>query len=116
MRADLTSKEEPPGSPEKQPEKTPAKTVEKVEKRMAFEMRAKPWSQVFEWLSDQTGLPFISSHAAPTGTFNFINPRVGGQPRTYTIPEVIDIINEGLISHKYVLIRRPSSFTVVPGR
>jgi general secretion pathway protein D len=88
---------------------------EKVEKRIAFEMRAKPWAQVFEWLSDQTGLPFISNYPPPTGSFNFINPRIDGkEPRKYTIGEVIDIVNEGLQQYKYVLIRREASLTLFP--
>ena len=28
--------------------------------------------------------------------------------------EVIDIINEGLLAHKYILLRRPASLMVVP--
>ncbi|MBV9124315.1 MAG: hypothetical protein JO112_13230, partial [Planctomycetes bacterium] len=99
--------EQPPAPPRAEvPVKTAAPTSEK---RIAFEMRDKPWANVLEWLSDITGLPVIAS-AKPTGTFNFIAPK----GKTYTIPEIIDILNEGLIAQKYVLIRRSQSFTLVP--
>src|SRR5947209_3249135 len=82
----------------------PAGKNEKAEKRIAVEFQGKPWRQVFEWLSDQTGMPYISNYPPPTGTFTFINPRVNGKdPRTYTIGEIIDIVNEGLQQYKYVL-------------
>jgi len=88
------------------------------EKRLPFEMRDKPWREVFEWLSDQTGLPVICAYS-PTGTFTFISPRdADKQPRKYTIPEIIAMINEGLRAgpptQRYVLIRRQRSFTLVP--
>jgi WD40 repeat protein/serine/threonine protein kinase len=86
---------------------TPAR---RAEKKYTFEIRNKPWSQVLEWFADQTGLALVGS--APTGTFNFI-----GQPnKTYTLPQIIDIINEGLLnqSQKFLLIRGERSFRLVP--
>jgi len=74
-----------------------------------FEMRGKPWASVFEWLTDKTGTPFISQDV-PTGTLNFIAKK----DQRFTIPQVVDIINDGLILQKYVLIRRNTSFTVIP--
>jgi hypothetical protein len=74
-----------------------------------FEMRGKPWAAVFEWLTDKTGTVFIPKDI-PTGTFNFIAKK--GQK--FTIPQIIDIINDGLLLQKYVLINRRTSFTVVP--
>ncbi len=35
---------------------------------------------------------------SPTGTFNFI----GKQDEKYTLPQIIDIINDGLLTQKYV--------------
>src|SRR4051812_36495467 len=70
--------------------------------RYAFEMRNKPWSAVIEWLCDHAGVPFVG-HVMPTGTFTFINPRVGGESRKYTIAEVIDIVNDGLLPQRYLL-------------
>jgi hypothetical protein len=78
------------------------------ERAFSFEMRGKPWGAVFEWLTDKTGLPFISKDI-PTGSFNFIARK--GQK--YTMPKVIDIINDGLLLQNYVLIRRATSFPVV---
>jgi hypothetical protein len=91
------------------PEVNPQQAFLSGERRIAFEMRKKPWNEVFEWLVDQTGLSHISTQAAPSGSFNFISPKGA----TYTAAEVIDIINEGLLQDKYVLIRRPRSFTII---
>src|SRR5262245_29233948 len=52
------------------------------EKKVAFEMRDKPWSAVLEWLADLVGLPVVTNEK-PTGTFTFIAPGKGAQ---YTVP------------------------------
>jgi type II secretion system protein D len=85
-----------------------------AEKTVTFNMRDKPWASVLEWLSDQTGLPIIygDKDVKPQGTFNFIAPKNG--PKTYTIPKVIDILNEQLLGQNLILIRRAASFTLVP--
>ncbi|MEI7685973.1 MAG: hypothetical protein WCL32_13185, partial [Planctomycetota bacterium] len=90
-------------------EKSPQQAFREAERRISFEMRKKPWNEVIEWLVDQTGLSYISAQAPPTGTFNFISPKGA----TYSFPEVIDIINDGLLQHQFVLIRRDASFTIV---
>jgi type II secretion system protein D len=82
------------------------------EKKVRFEFRDKRWSEVLEWLVDQTGMQVISP-TKPAGTFTFIAPKVNGVPREYTIPEVIDIINEALSQQRYMLIRRQASYTIV---
>lgn len=80
------------------------------EKRFAFEMRSQPWTKVFDWLSDQTGLPFVSLRVPP-GAFT---ARTLKQDQTYTLTQIIDMINEELLSQNYLLIRRESAFTVRP--
>jgi RNA polymerase sigma factor (sigma-70 family) len=84
-----------------------------AEKRYAFEMRDKPWAQVFEWLSEQTGLAFVSPYK-PTGTFTFVPPK----GKQYTIPEIFDFINDALLANtnaqKYLLLRREKTFGLVP--
>jgi len=84
-----------------------------VPKTYAFEMRNKPWDQVIEWLTDTTGLAFVGVNK-PTGSFNFVDPK----KKQYTIPEIIDFINEGLTTanekQKYTLLRRERTFTFVP--
>ena len=83
------------------------------QKTFAFQMRTKPWAQVIEWFADITGMPFVGTEI-PQGTFNFI----GSSTKAYTIPEIVDIINEALLSRKdtqkYILIRRTRTFTLVP--
>src|SRR5262245_55139564 len=75
-------------------EPVPAGRVNWHEKKIAFEMRGKEWRTVFEWLADQSGMPYASPYPAPGGTFTFINPTVNGKPREYTLAEAFDIINE----------------------
>ena len=79
------------------------------ERRFAFSMQAKPWNQVFEWLSHVTGQPVVAA-SVPTGTFTFVSPK----DRTYTLGELVDAVNDGLQGAKFVLIRRPGSWLVVP--
>ncbi len=79
-------------------------------RKVTFEMRDMPWKQVFEWLSDETGLPFITT-CTPTGTFTFIAPK--GSRRVFTIREVVDILNQALIKQQLLLVRKKHCFTVV---
>src|SRR5262249_37573668 len=69
--------------------------------------------EVFKLLTSITGKP-VSATAIPTGTFTFIGP----PGKKYTIPEVIDIINGGLLSapatQKYLLIHGDRKFYLVP--
>lgn len=85
---------QPPATPTPPPTViTPPATSEVASagKLVSFQMRDKPWKNVLEWLSSETGLPIITT-ATPTGTFSFY----GNLNRKYTIPEVIDILNEAL--------------------
>lgn len=93
----------PPGSDE--PQAKPA------QKKIAFEMRDKPWSGVLEWLADQSGLPVVAS-SKPTGKFTFVPPK--GGVNSFTLDEIFDILNESLIEQRLILIRRTASFTIVP--
>lgn len=106
----LASAGAPPEAAPATPPAAPPKD-EAPQKKIAFEMRDKPWSAVLEWLSDQSGMPFISNFK-PAGTFTFVAPKSG--QRAFTIPEIIDILNEALVSKKFILIRRSASFTCVP--
>ena len=85
----------------------PAKKAD--EPNLVFEMRDKPWAAVFEWLNEHSGLPVIYSNK-PQGTFNFVPPK----DKKYSIPEIIDALNEGLLVHNFLLIRRDQSFLLVP--
>ncbi len=84
----------------------------KGEKRLAWQMNAVPWNKVFQWLGEQTGLPFVSGAAAPTGTFTFLPP-AGVKQRLYTIPEIVDTLNAAL-SPQYLLIRRDDALVLTP--
>jgi hypothetical protein len=95
------------------PEKK-AEVRKKDEKLYSFSMDKKPWGSVFSWLADRTGRPVIAPNY-PAGTFTFIAP----EGKKYTLPEVIDIINDGLVGNvatqKYYMINRDNKgFLVVP--
>jgi hypothetical protein len=72
-----------------------------------------PWRKVFRWLIEETGKPVIFTNA-PTGSFTYVGP----PNKRYTIAEVVDILNEGLLNvnraQPYELIQRQRSFTLVP--
>jgi hypothetical protein len=93
-------------APPKGPGRLPGKAI-------SIEFRDRPWSAVFTWLSEQTGLPVVTQFK-PTGTFTFIPPN---PEKRYTMPEIIDILNEALMARqndRYLLIRRESSFYLQP--
>jgi type II secretory pathway component GspD/PulD (secretin) len=100
-----------PGQPETPPpsKATAAAPAQAEPKTFAFEMRNKPWPKVFEWLSDKSGLNVFTSNM-PQGSFTFIAP----ENKRYTIPEIVDLINEGLIREEHILIRRTQSFMLIP--
>ncbi|HXG13179.1 MAG TPA: secretin N-terminal domain-containing protein [Gemmataceae bacterium] len=87
----------------------PADAAKPPEKKIAFDMRGMPWGKVLEWLSDQTSMPVIADFPLQ-GTFTFISPK----GRLYSIPEVVDILNDALLRQKYLLIRREHNFVLVP--
>src|SRR5262249_19390665 len=64
------------------------------------------------WLGEETKLPVIAPNI-PRGSFTFISPK----DRAYTIPEIIDILNEALLTeegtNKYIIVRRERSLTLV---
>ena len=88
-------------------------TPEKGENRYAFSMDGKSWKEVFTWLANTSGKNVVGV-PKPTGSFTFVSPK----GRTYTMPEVIDIINEALLTNsqtqKYIMLNRESNFILVP--
>jgi type II secretory pathway component GspD/PulD (secretin) len=71
----------------------PKQAVKKpAEARYQFAMDAKPWQQVLQWLSDTSGKPVVHDGARPTGNLTFIGPK----NKTYTLAEIVEILNEGL--------------------
>lgn len=87
----------------------PAKKSELSQKAIAFQMNNQPWDRVLEWLTEQTGVPFISP-IKPTGSFTFIAPK----DQKYTLSQIIDILNEALADQKFILIRKKTNFMVIP--
>jgi hypothetical protein len=95
-------------SPKGQPKKEAPRTY-------TFSFNNAPWSQVLIWLSEVHGLPIITNYR-PTGTFTFIPSKdaTGKEYRKYTVPEIIDILNESLLAQKFIIVRRQASLGVYP--
>lgn len=90
----------------------PAAPKPGAQKTFSFEMRDQPWDKVLEWLGNNTGVPVVSPYK-PQNTLNFFGTLKKPQ---YTIPEIIDLLNDALLSQstqKLLIIRRPTSILVV---
>jgi type II secretory pathway component GspD/PulD (secretin) len=82
----------------------------KKEKELSFQTNSIPWKELFNWLSDRTGMPVLKNTAKfPTGSLDIISPK----ETKYTLPQVMDIINDNLMEQKFLLVRRPRSFVLV---
>src|SRR5262249_8083662 len=83
-------------------------------KRYRIEFRDAPWADVLHWFAQVSGLSFNSPYK-PTGKFTFVPPKdADGRVREYTIPEVVDLLNETLMPQNFLLVRRRNSFKVTP--
>jgi RNA polymerase sigma factor (sigma-70 family) len=93
-----------PGQPPAKPNlpKAAPKTYE-------LKFQAASWADVFLWYSNISGLPFVGT-SRPAGTVTIVPPG----KRQYTLEEVTDLLNEALMPQKFILVRRPTSFTVLP--
>jgi type II secretory pathway component GspD/PulD (secretin) len=78
----------------------------------AFKFTGAHWSQVLKRVSEITDLPVISTYR-PTRSFTFVPPTVGGRERTFTIAEILDIVNEKLEPQRLWLLKRTASLTLV---
>jgi RNA polymerase sigma factor (sigma-70 family) len=85
-----------------------ADTTVPEEKLYVFDMRGQPWSAVFDWLTEMTGREF-SSTSLPSGTYNVVAPK----GKKYTIPQIIDLVNDGLLAQRWLLLNRRTTFTLV---
>src|SRR5260370_28826969 len=71
------------------------------DRELTFQANSIPWKELFNWLSDRTGMPVLTSGAKiPAGSLNIISAK-----RTqYTLPQVMDIINQNLLEQKCRLL------------
>jgi hypothetical protein len=74
--------------------------------RVAFRMEDVRWVDVFRWLGEQTGKPFVGSSIA--GSFTFVGP----PGARYTIPEILAIMNRNLQQRGIILVERPKCFVI----
>ncbi|HYV35783.1 MAG TPA: secretin N-terminal domain-containing protein, partial [Gemmataceae bacterium] len=100
---------------EAEKQKETPKVEDPADKKYSMQFAQQPWAQVMDWLKDITGLPIITTQF-PTGTLKFAPPvdPVTKKPKEYTIPEIIDVLNEALLQQKYLIIRREASIMVWP--
>ena len=66
---------------------------------------------MLDWLTQITDVPVITE-SCPTGSFTFMPPTIGGREIEFTVPEIIDILNESLLQQKYIIMRRQWSITL----
>src|SRR6266508_2465666 len=64
-----------------------------------------PWDHVFRWLAKKTDKPVISPYKL-SGAFPVPLPT---HP-SYSLPEIVDILNDALEDQRYLLIQRQRSF------
>ena len=89
-----------------------AQTVDHAsEKRFTFAMREVQWDKFCDWLRDATEMGIVSPPHIPLGTFTFIPPSA---TKSFTIPEIMDIINEALAVEDRILVNRKTSFIFMP--
>jgi hypothetical protein len=69
-----------------------------------------------KWFAEQTKSTYQSEYPVPGGILDFDPPnRENGEPRTYTLAEIFDIINDVLIcEHKFILLRSEKTLTLFP--
>jgi type II secretory pathway component GspD/PulD (secretin) len=79
------------------------------EKRLTVSFQSKPWKAVLEWLSTEARLPVLANQV-PTGTFTCVPP----PGRSYSLAEVIDLLNDGLAASKFRLHRGTASLLLLP--
>lgn len=95
-------------TPTPKPTEAP-KSVAKGDKTLSFNFDNKPWPDVLEWFSRESGLVWVGS-IKPPDSFTIRTP----PGAKYTIAQVVDLLNEQLLVKKFLLVRKDMSFTVVP--
>ncbi len=75
-------------------------------KRVALDIRAKPWPHVLRWFAQVAQMQIITKGEQPDTVVNFYSVDKDGKPREYSLSETFDILNEMLMAeYGYLLIR-----------
>ncbi len=77
-------------------------------KMFSFNVKDVPWSEVFDAYSKFSGLALVTA-VKPTGTYT-CTPG----DRKFTLNEITDLINEGLMQQKLILVRGKFTFFIHP--
>ena len=88
---------------------TPVVSVEPlaIEKTFKINFERAEWSAVFKWFSKETGLIHLDNGVIP-GTLTLKSDE------QYTLPQLIDLLNEVLAQKEWIIIRREHSFLLHP--
>src|SRR5262245_53803446 len=78
-----------------------------AKKDIGFTVVGKKWSEVFRWVTDLTKKPIVGT--PPTGSLSYTGPK----DRLYSLPEVLDIINDALLLQKHYLLHRERDFIII---
>jgi hypothetical protein len=70
-------------------------------------LEGQSWTDVLAWLSAETGLPILGN-VKPAGKANFLPPT-----KKLAAGEAIDLVNEALLTHKFLLIRGERGITLL---
>src|SRR5262249_34143879 len=71
-----------------------------------FSFRYQPWPGVLDWFAEQAGLSLLME-SPPPGTFNYTDTR------GYTPTEALDVLNGGLLTKGFTLVRHGKMLVVV---
>jgi beta-lactamase regulating signal transducer with metallopeptidase domain len=91
--------------------RTEPKPAKPSKKRIRVLARSMPWPQALDWLGKETGMPVIASAPLPEDNFNIFGPG-----REYTIPELVDLLNNQLKANKRpcLLVRGKTDIHLIP--
>ncbi len=79
--------------------------VEEV--RLVLNFQGVPWPEAIKWLAEQADLS-VQMDTVPPGTFSYRD-----RARSYSLPEVIDIMNASMLNTGFILMRQGRMLRVV---
>src|SRR6185437_3691078 len=80
-----------------------------AERTISFTLGTASWKDVLDWYGKESKL-VLNTTSIPTGNIT-LNP---DKNRKYTIGEITDLLNESLVTQKFILIRLEQTFAIWP--
>ncbi|RMF41403.1 MAG: hypothetical protein D6753_09670, partial [Planctomycetota bacterium] len=75
--------------------------------RLVLNFQGIPWPEAIKWLAEQADLS-VQMDTAPPGTFSYRD-----RARSYSVPEVIDIMNASMLNTGFILMRQGRMLRVI---